>query len=65
MENMAHGDPAMLPQMEEVVTTLLSYGADPTVLEEATNKPNSSDQLRAGANPLVKFVIVFLDFASY
>lgn len=65
MENMAHGDPAMLPQMEEVVTTLLSYGADPTVLEDTSSKPNSSDQLRAGANPLVKFVIMHLIFASY
>lgn len=56
MENMANADPAMLPQMEEVVATLLSYGADPNVLEEEKNKLHPSDQSQSGTNPLVKLV---------
>lgn len=56
IENMADGDPSRLPQMEEVVTTLLSYGANPNVLENATHKETSSGELKAGSNPLVKYV---------
>ena len=46
VENAVNGDPANVPKMQEVVTTLLSYGA----------ALSPEDELRARVDPLLRYV---------
>jgi hypothetical protein len=54
MDNMNHGNPADLPKMEEIVTTLLSYGADPNVIAQTAS--GTTEDQKAGVNPLIRCV---------
>jgi hypothetical protein len=45
VENATNGDPANMPQLQEIVTTLLSYGAE----------LSSEDQLQARVDPLLRY----------
>lgn len=54
IESMARGDPADLPKREEIVTTLLSYGADPQVVMDQPVTSPEQDPKDEAVNPFVK-----------
>lgn len=60
LDNMAHSSAEKRPQQEEIVSTLLSYGADPRAAE-ATAADTSSENGGEAVNPLIRY---FLDKAQ-
>jgi hypothetical protein len=54
LDSMKHGDPADLPKKEEIVTTLLSYGADPHVIGDASKRASTESTGAGDINPFVR-----------
>ncbi|PVG02762.1 hypothetical protein CPB86DRAFT_541392 [Serendipita vermifera] len=55
VDNMNHGNPADLPKMEEIVTTLLSYGADPNAIGKKAS--GVTEEQKQGVNPLIDYFL--------